>query len=222
MQRTRVKVCCISSIAEAELAVSHGADALGLLGDMSASPRGIDADRAREIALNVPPTVETFLLSAAFSAAEIARSAEYCQTTAVQIVQHIDVREHQQLVEEIPHIRRVQVIHVESRTALDLINKYAPFVDAFILDGGSAGGHVADLGGTGRVHDWEVSAEFVQRSSKPVFLAGGLTSNNVQEAISTVAPFGVDVCSGVRRHNALDAQQLDEFTNKVWGDERTS
>lgn len=222
MKRTRIKVCCISSIAEAQLAVAHGADALGLLGDMPSSPRAIDVDTAREIAKNTPPTVETFLLTASFSGTEIARQTEYCATTVVQVVQHIDASEYQRLIEMIPSVRRVQVIHVEDRTALDLIAMYEPYVHAFILDGGRANAAVADLGGTGRVHDWGISSEFVRRSTKPVFLAGGLKPHNVREAVSTVAPFGLDVCSGVRRDHKLDAQLLDEFTANLWGNRPSS
>lgn len=217
MKRTRVKVCCISSVKEAQLAVAHGADALGLLGDMPSSPRAIDADTAREIASSTPPTVETLLLTASFSGREIARKAEYCGTTAIQVVQHIDASEYQPIIEMMPRVRRVQVIHVEDRTALDFIEVYEPYVHAFILDGGSVNASVADLGGTGHVHDWAVSSEFVRRSSKPVFLAGGLNPHNVREAISTVSPFGLDLCSGVRRENKLDVKLLDEFTAYAWG-----
>ena len=216
MKRTRVKVCCISSIPEAQLAVSHGVDAIGLLGDMPSSPRGIDINTAREIAKTIPPTVETFLLSASFSGDEIVQQVEFCGSTTVQVVQHIEANEYQCLIERIPSIKRVQVVHVEDRTALDLIEVYEPYVHAFILDGGRAGAAVADLGGTGRVHDWQISSEFVKRSSKPVFLAGGLNPKNVVAAMKTVAPFGIDVCSGVRRANCLDEQLLDEFTTNVW------
>ncbi len=75
---------------------------------------------------------------------------------------------------------------------------------------------VAELGGTGRAHDWGISSEFVRRFFKPVFLAGGLNPSNVRDAISTVSPFGLDLCSGVRSNNKLDSQLLDEFTANVW------
>ena len=216
MKRTRLKICCISSIKEADLAIAHGADALGLLGDMPSSPRAIDVETAREIAKTTPPTVDTFLLTASRSGDAIAHHAESCGTTAVQIVRHIDVEEYPRIINRIPSLRRVQVVHVEDRSALDLIEVYEPFVHAFILDGGSANAEVAELGGTGRVHNWEISSEFVRLSSKPVFLAGGLTPHNATDAISTVKPFGLDVCSGVRRKNQLDPHLLDEFAANVW------
>ncbi len=90
-----------------------------------------------------------------------------------------------------------QVIHVEDETALDLVSRYGEACDAFLLDSGkpSAG----RLGGTGAVHDWRISAEFVRRSPVPVYLAGGLNPDNVARAIAEVRPGGVDICSGVRR-----------------------
>lgn len=216
MKRTRVKVCCISSVAEAELAISHGADALGLVGEMPSGPGVIDDELVREIAERTPPTVETFLLTSRLSGDEIADHVAYCGTTTVQIVQHIEPKEYEQIIKRVSSVRRVQVIHVENQTALDLIDVYEPYVHAFLLDSGRPNAVVAELGGTGRAHDWGISSEFVQRSSKPVFLAGGLNPQNVRAAISAVAPFGLDLCSGVRRNNNLNPQLLDEFTTKVW------
>ncbi|MDD9998227.1 MAG: phosphoribosylanthranilate isomerase, partial [Rhodospirillaceae bacterium] len=66
---------------------------------------------------------------------------------------------------------------------------------------------------TGRTHNWEISAEFVRRSQRPVFLAGGLRPGNVAEAIERVRPFGVDLCSGVRTLGKLDPVKLERFMN---------
>lgn len=215
MKRTRVKVCCISSIAEAELAIAHGADAIGLVGEMPSGPGIIGDDLVREIAAIAPPTVETFLLTSRVTADGIADHVEYCRTTTVQIVQHIAADQYHQLIERLPGIRRVQVIHIEDRSALDLIERYAPYVHAFLLDSGRPNAAVAEYGGTGRAHDWSISAEFIRRSPKPVFLAGGLNPENVRNAIKTVSPFGVDLCSGIRTNNQLDALLLDQFTQNI-------
>ena len=216
MYRTRVKICCISSIAEAELAIRNGADALGLVGEMPSGPGVIDDDLARDIAAMTPPTVETFLLTSRTSGEAIAAHVEFCGTTTVQIVQHIDPGEYPTIIERLPSVRRVQVIHVEDEKALDLIDQYEHYVHAFLLDSGRPNATIAELGGTGRSHDWGISSEFVKRSKKPVFLAGGLNPKNVREAISTVAPFGLDLCSGVRSNNILDQELLHEFTTNVW------
>lgn len=210
--RTRVKICCISSLDEAALAVKGGADALGLVGEMPSGPGTIDDDLIREIAASVPPAVATFLLTQRTTAAGIADHVGYCGTNTVQIVNHLDPDEYPKLVARLPAVvRRVQVIHVEGGEALGLIDAYAPYVHAFLLDSGRPSAATPELGGTGRVHDWEVSAEFVRRSPKPVFLAGGLKAENVADAIATVRPYGVDLCSSVRRDGDLCPERLHRF-----------
>jgi phosphoribosylanthranilate isomerase len=116
---------------------------------------------------------------------------------------------HRDLAARMPGLRRIQVVHVEGREALDLIGRYEGLADAFLLDSGRVASH--ELGGTGRVHDWRVSAEFVRRSPVPVFLAGGLTPANVAEAVATVRPFGLDLCTGVRTDGRLDPARLSAF-----------
>ena len=111
--------------------------------------------------------------------------------------------------------RRVQVIHVEGPDALEMIPVYAPYVHAFLLDSGRPKAAVPELGGTGRAHDWDVSAAFVRASPRPVFLAGGLNADNVGKAIRAVRPFGVDLCSGVRTNGCLDAAKLAGFMAAV-------
>lgn len=213
--RTRLKICCISSIQDAELAVNAGADALGLVGDMPSGPGVISDDTIRHIAREVPPPVSTFLLTRETVGRHIAEHARSCHVDTVQIVNHIPAEEYFALIELLPNVRRVQVIHVEDETALELIGRYGPYVHAFLLDSGSPSAAVPVLGGTGRVHNWAISTEFVRRSSRPVFLAGGLTADNVASAIDTVRPYGLDLCSGVRCDGQLDERKLREYIAAV-------
>jgi phosphoribosylanthranilate isomerase len=221
MRRTRVKVCCINSVAEANLAISLGADALGLVGAMPSGPGPIHDDLIAEIVARVPPPVATFLLTSQTTAEAIAAHVLKVGASTVQIVDHIDPAEAARLPRLIPHIRRVQVIHVEGADALDLIKAYAPHNHAFLLDSGRPSAPTPELGGTGRVHDWRVSAAFVEASSLPVFLAGGLNASNVAEAIRQVRPFGIDLCSGLRSPVDLDSGKLAAFMAAV-GPHRTS
>ena len=96
-------------------------------------------------------------------------------------------------------------------TALDLIPVYTPYVDAFLLDSGRPNAATPEFGGTGRRHDWTVSAELVRASRLPVFLAGGLSAANAADAIRQVRPFGLDLCSGVRTEGRLDPDKLASF-----------
>jgi phosphoribosylanthranilate isomerase len=90
--------------------------------------------------------------------------------------------------------------------------------DYVLLDSGRPSAAVPELGGTGRVHDWSVSARIVAGSPVPVLLAGGLGPENVAEAVATVGPWGVDVCSGLRdRMGRLLPQRLSSFVEALEG-----
>lgn len=208
-------MCCIQSIDEARTAIGAGADALGLVARMPSGPGPISDAVIGEIAAFAPPPVATFLLTSETTADSIAAHVAATGPNTVQIVSHIDRRESERLARLIPHVRRVQVIHVEDRQAIDLIDVYGPHVHAFLLDSGRPSAAVAELGGTGRRHDWTLSAEFVARSKRPVFLAGGLSAENAAEAVSLVRPFGLDLCTGVRTDGRLDLRKLTDFMSAV-------
>ena len=213
--RTRVKICCMASIAEMRLAVAHGADCVGLVGDMPSGPGIISGTLARDIVRAAPPGISTVLLTSRTEAQDIAGHVAYCGVNTVQIVNHIDPAVHEQLDQLIPAVRRLQVVHVENGEALHLIPYYENRVHGFLLDSGRPKATVPELGGTGRTHDWAVSAEFVRRSPLPVFLAGGLNPANVAAAIRQVRPYGVDLCSGLRSPLLLDESKLKAFMAAV-------
>lgn len=213
--RVRVKVCCMASTDEAATAISAGADALGLVGEMPSGPGPIPDDLARKIASVTPPAVTSVLLTSRTRAGDIAAHVELVRPAAVQIVNHIDESESARLRHLLPGVKILQVVHVEGEAALNFVDTYAPHADAFLLDSGQLGGAVLELGGTGRVHDWTVSARFVEQSPLPVFLAGGLKPENIGEAIRTVRPYGVDLCTGVRTEGALDETKLRAFMAAV-------
>ena len=108
-----------------------------------------------------------------------------------------------------------QVIHVGGEASIIEAIAESADADALLLDSGNQALSVKELGGTGRTHDWSISAEIVRRVDKPVWLAGGLRPDNVAEAIRAVRPFGVDLCSGVRTDGALDAGKLQAFMQAV-------
>lgn len=204
-------MCCIASIEEARIAIRAGADALGLVGAMPSGPGPIDDGLIAEIAAATPPPISTFLLTSETTAETISSHVRRTAPTTVQIVSHIDPAEAERLAELSPQTRRVQVIHVEGPEALDMIDAYAPHVHAFLLDSGRPNAATPELGGTGRRHDWEISAAFVRASPLPVLLAGGLSAANVADAVRSVRPFGLDLCSGVRTGGRLDEGKLRDF-----------
>lgn len=210
--RTRTKICCISSKEEAELAIQAGADALGLVGAMpGGGPGVIEYNAIHAIARDLPAGITAFLLTQEWSAEAIMDHVSRCEISTVQIVRHIAPRELQRLREGMPALRIVQVIHVEGAEALRLLGDYEEFAHSFLLDSGSPSASNPVFGGTGCVHDWSVSAEFVRRSRRPVFLAGGLSPSNVAAAMRLVRPYGLDICSGVRTAGLLDRAKLRSY-----------
>ncbi|WP_164157193.1 phosphoribosylanthranilate isomerase [Sandarakinorhabdus rubra] len=206
---TRIKICCIASPAEAAVALAAGADVLGLVATMPSGPGPISDDAIAEIAAGLPAHVLSLLLTAETTADAIADHVRRTGTRGVQIVSHIDPGEQARLARLLPDHERWQVVHVEDEGALAMIAAHAPHVTGFLLDSGrpSAG----ELGGTGRVHDWAISAAFVAASPVPVFLAGGLNPANAADAVRRVRPAGLDICSGLRRDARLDAELARRF-----------
>lgn len=211
MVRPTIKICCISSNEEAQIAADAGANLLGLVGPMPSGPGILSLDQAAAIAAAHKGDAEPILLTASSTAAQIKADAQSVGVTHVQVVRHIHAAEAEALSKS--GLTYFQVIHVEDDSALHLIPRYGGFCDAFLLDSGKPSAQ--RLGGTGAVHDWAVSAEFVRRSPVPVYLAGGLNPGNVAQAIETVRPHGVDICSGVRRDGHLDAALLARFIAAV-------
>jgi len=215
MNPPRVKVCCISSIEEARIAVSAGASALGLVGRMPSGPGIIDDARIREIASSVPPVVGTFLLTEETDPDAVIAHHRRTSTNALQLVDYPDASAYQKIRAALPYIKIVQVLHVEDDSCLDLARRIGPYVDAILLDSGNTKAKTKELGGTGRTHDWSLSRRLVQQATKPVFLAGGLNPENVASAIGAVQPFGVDLCSGIRTDGKLDEEKLSRFMTAV-------
>lgn len=206
--RPRLKVCCIASVDEARLAVSLGADALGLVSAMPSGPGPIADALIAEIAVAVPPPIATFLLTARTDAAGIAEQVRATRVSTVQLVDAVAPDALAELRAMLPATRLVQVIHVLDAGSVAEALAVAPLVDALLLDSGNPRLAVKELGGTGRVHDWALSRAIVARSPVPVFLAGGLRAENVGDAVRRVRPYGLDVCSGVRTDGRLDADRL--------------
>lgn len=211
----RVKICCISSLEEAALAVSHGADALGLVTKMPSGPGVISDDLARKIAAVVPPAVASFLLTSRQGVAGLIEHQRLIRSNTLQIVDRLTQGSYRELRESLPGIALVQVIHVSDEESFAEAMQIAPQVDALLLDSGNQKLPVKLLGGTGKTHDWTISRRIVEAVGKPVFLAGGLNAENIVDAVVTVKPFGLDICSGVRTDGKLDERKLANFFTKI-------
>jgi phosphoribosylanthranilate isomerase len=209
MSLTRLKVCCIASTAEAKLAISTGASAIGLVSRMPSGPGVIDENLIAEIAAATPPAIGTFLLTSSQNADEIIAQQRRCGVNTIQLVDSLTHGTYQQLRAAMPGISLVQVIHVTGDQCIDQAQQIASEVHAILLDSGNPKLQIKELGGTGRRHDWQLSRRIRESVTVPIFLAGGLRPENVREAIETVGPYALDICTGVRTDGRLDAAKLD-------------
>jgi len=215
MSPTRIKICCIATLAEAWLAIEAGASAVGLVSAMPSGPGVISEERIAAITAELPPAIGSFLLTSLQSAPEIIAQQQRCGANTVQLVDALLDGTYAELRAGMPGVSIVQVIHVTGPEAVEEARRVAPHVHGLLLDSGNPTLAVKELGGTGRTHNWAFSREIVRTARRPVFLAGGLTPENVEEAICTVRPYGVDLCSGVRTAGALDAAKLAAFVAAV-------
>ncbi len=209
--KPRIKICCIASIAEAWLAIEHGASALGLVSEMPSGPGVISEDLIAEIAATIPPAIGSFLLTSKQDVGSIVQQQRRLGVNTIQICDRLPTGDHRDLRDALPGISLVQVIHVNGPESVAEAGAVAPFVNAILLDSGNQSLPLKELGGTGRTHDWTLSRRIRESVQVPLFLAGGLNGSNVADAVRQVGPFGLDVCSGVRTNGELDDAKLKAF-----------
>lgn len=217
--KPRVKICCIASLDEARVSVASGASASGLVSSMLSGPGVIPeesiADRRADSTADCH-FLAHFHASTTTSEALITHQRR-CGTNTLQLCDYPEVSVYRELRRELPGVAVVQVIHVTGPESLDRAREAAEHVHALLLDSGDTTLPVKLLGGTGRTHDWSTSRRIRDAVGVPVFLAGGLTAINVAEAVATVEPFGLDLCSGVRTNHQLDAAKLGAFFSALTG-----
>ena len=198
------------------MAIDTGASALGLVGPMPSGPGIISNEMIAIIAQAVADyPVETFLLTNETTVEGIYDHYQKVKTTTIQLVDKIEKEGHARLKELLPEVKIIQVLHVLDEKTIEEAERLMHYVDALLLDSGNPNLKVKTLGGTGNTHNWEISKSIVMKSKIPVWLAGGLKPENVESAINTVQPYGLDLCSGVRTNGNLDVNKLLSFFDKV-------
>ena len=180
MSVPRIKVCCIASVAEARRAIDAGASALGLVSTMPSGPGVIAWETIAAIAAAVPPPIATFLLTCSQDAEEIVEQQRRCGTSVVQICDRLLRGSYAELRRALPGIRLVQVIHVVDTSSIDEARAAARHVDALLLDSGNQSLAVKELGGTGRVHDWTLSARIRESAGVPLRRGAAVRARRLQ------------------------------------------
>lgn len=195
-----LKICGLQTVAEARDALAAGATALGVLAGLTHRAEDeVSSDVARTILQAVPNGVETVLVTHLTDPVRIAALAEAVGARAIQVHGDMPPGGVRALRGMAGGRRLIKAVHVSAPghaadATLERGRAYAGEVDAILLDSRTS----ERLGGTGRTHDWTISARVVAALAPlPVYLAGGLTPDNVAAAIGRVLPAGVDVNSGV-------------------------
>ena len=200
--RTRVKICGITRAADALAAASAGADAIGLV-FYPPSPRFLSVERARELRDALPPFVQTVALFVNADAAQVAQVIGRVHPAMLQF--HGDETPQFCTQFGLPYVKACRV-----KAGVDALEYLRPFsgAAAWLFDS-----YVPEYGGVGESFDLSL---LPRSPGRPVILSGGLTRENVAEAIRRVRPWGVDVSSGVESAKGLkDAAKIAAFIAEV-------
>jgi phosphoribosylanthranilate isomerase len=193
--RLWIKICANTSLADAQLAVEAGANAVGFV--FAPSPRRVTVEQAAQIVRQLPATLEKIGVFVDASLDEIAATVEAAGLTGVQLHFDAPAALAAQLRERFgPELRILGVVHFDARAGKRVAAiARDEHIDALLVDSRTA----AAVGGTGVAFDWDAARGLIFDADGPMkfIAAGGLTAENVAEAIATLGPWGVDVVSGV-------------------------
>ena len=192
----KVQIYTLQSVEEALEVVSVGVDNIGITPASIGLPGEISYETAKDICEKVEDATKV-ALSVSSNIDEIVEMVQFVDPNVLHLCGEpgeLNTNGVKSLKERLQKYNKelpiMQAISVDDMSALDFAKEYEHISDYFILDTSTAA--VQGVGASGNVHDWNVSKAIVESVSIPVILAGGLSSENVQEAISTVNPWGVD------------------------------
>ncbi|MBB3602020.1 phosphoribosylanthranilate isomerase [Mycolicibacterium sp. BK556] len=211
-----VKICGIRRLQDALAAAEYGADALGfLVGQRHSSPDFLQPDEAATIIAALPP-VDTVLVTHLSEPDDIVTLAITMGVATIQLHGDTSPNQTRAIKDRMPDIKLAKAIHVIDHQSIDTARQYANTVDALVLD--TINTSTDQVGGTGQTHDWSISRQIVAQVPIPAILAGGLTPDNVADAIRNVRPYGVDVNSGTKGPDGYkDRATLKRFIENAKG-----
>ncbi len=208
----KVKICGITREEDLEAAVEAGADSLGFVVGVPISPRNLSFSEARYLIAKVPQEVSSVAVTVFKTMDELVRIYSGLEADLLQI--HGNLHRILESIVEIPSKSLViGAVDCRAPEAFDWAVKFSETCRSVLLDTASEGG----LGGTGVIHDWNLSRSIRDEiHPTPLILAGGLTPENVGEAIRRVKPYGVDVSSGVEKEPGVkDPEKMFDFVVKA-------
>ena len=213
----RVQIAGVSSLEEALAAAAAGADALGLtLRLPSGVHDGLTETKARDLIARLPPFVSSVAITYVRTAREAVELCRYLGVTTLQLHGDFPVGDLRLIRAALPHLKLIRAVHVTGPQAVTHARALERHVDAIILD--TYDPETGRGGATGTTHDWTISRAVVAAVSVPIILAGGLTPENVAEAVAAVSPWGVDVHTGVEDPDgARNLEQIRAFIARAKG-----
>ena len=204
----RVKICGTATFADLDYAVAAGADAVGfLMGITHVTQDAVTPETAAAMVATLPPFIVPVAVTHLTKPSDLIRIVELSRCTTLQIQDMVTPDDIAEVREVLPYLRIMKAVHVMDESAITTTKYFSDTADAILLDTRTAD----RIGGTGITHDWNISAKIVKECSCPVILAGGLTPENVTEAIIRVRPYAVDVHTGVKKNGVRDAERTRAF-----------
>jgi phosphoribosylanthranilate isomerase len=204
----RIKICGITNEKDALWAVNMGADYIGF-NFYKNSPRKISPELAAQIIEKLPPFTQPVGVFVNEEMKKVKRIAEKCRLNLVQVHGEETPEYCRELQAQSPKLKIIKAFRIRNKESLEGMEIYT--VDYYLLDSYVPGVE----GGTGEIFNWDLAVE-AKQFGKPIFLAGGLTPDNVVQAIEKVKPYGVDVASGVEKTpRRKDYDLMREFINRV-------
>jgi phosphoribosylanthranilate isomerase len=194
----RIKICGIKTEADVEIVIKSGADAAGLLvGQLHTSTDFILPSTALRLSGLLPPFITPVIVTHLVDAVSILDIVKKTGITTLQLHGGSSSEEVRKICDALPgNGKIIFAVHIIKNEMVPSLEAYYPYIDAVLLD--SYNLNTGQVGGTGQIHDWALSAKIVKSSPVPVILAGGLNPSNVEDAIRTVNPYGVDANSGLK------------------------
>lgn len=208
----RVKICGTATFADLDCAVAAGADAVGfLMGITHVTQDAVTPETAAAMVATLPPFIVPVAVTHLTKPSDLIRIVELSRCTTLQIQDMVTPDDIAEVREVLPYLRIMKAVHVMDESAIATAKYFSDTADAILLDTRTAD----RIGGTGITHDWNISAKIVKECSCPVILAGGLTPENVTEAIIRVRPYAVDVHTGVKKNGVRDAERTRAFVTNA-------
>lgn len=204
-----VKICGLKRKEDLIYAIYEGVDAIGLIvGVTHKSEDALEPNEANNLIKFVPKSVKSVLVTHLVEVYPIVFLLDILKPSMLQLQGEIEPSGIQRIRKQVPHVEIIKAIHVINKESIEIAKRYEPYIDYILLDSRTED----RLGGTGKTHDWSISAQIVKEVGKPVILAGGLNSENVCEAIKQVKPFGVDANSGTKGSDGFkDYRKVKDF-----------